>query len=266
VEVPAPLAACARNRLVGQLLCEGDESLEMGVAKVPDLTRLHEELARIVLTGRDLSEVLAEITGVARAAMPASEATSVTLIRGEVPFTAAHDGQLAWDADELQYERDYGPCVDAGRSGQVFLIEDMRTEQRWPDYAQHAAAQGVGSSLSVPLPFQSMTIGALDNYAGRPRAFGPADVVLGEEVASWVALAVSKAQAAASTGEELAQMRTAMMSRAVIEQAKGILIERFQVDADQAFTLLSRTSQHTNTKLRDVADDLVRTGNLAGSP
>jgi GAF domain-containing protein len=226
--------------------------------------RLHEELARIVLVGRDLSEVLAEIARVARSALPGSEATSITLIRGEVPFTAAHDGQLAWDADELQYERDYGPCVDAGRSGQVFLVEDMRTEQRWPDYAQQAAAHGVGSSLSVPLPFQSATIGALNNYASRPDAFGPDDVVLGQEVAAWVALAVSNAQAAASTGEELAQMRTAMMSRAVIEQAKGILMERYQVDADQAFTLLTHASQDTNIKLRDVADDLVRTGTLAG--
>jgi GAF domain-containing protein len=226
--------------------------------------RLHAELAKVMLVGRDLSEVLAEIARIARAAMPGSEATSITLIRGEVPFTAAHDGQLAWDADELQYERDYGPCVDAGRSGQVFLVEDMRTEQRWPDYAQHAAAHGVGSSLSVPLPFQSATIGALNNYASRPDAFGPDDVVLAEEVASWVALAVSHAHTAASTGEELAQMRAAMVARAVIEQAKGMLIERYQVNADEAFTLLTHASQDTNIKLRNVAAELVGTGTLAG--
>jgi GAF domain-containing protein len=229
---------------------------------MPDATKLHEELARVVRTGRTLSDALGEITRIARAAMPGSEATSITLIRDEIPFTAAHDGQLAWDADELQYQRDYGPCVDAGRSGQLFLVEDMRTEQRWPDYARHAAAQGVGSSLSVPLPFQSATIGALDNYASRPHAFGPDDVVVAEQVASWVALAVGHATAAASTLEELTQMRTAMLSRAVIEQAKGILMERYQVDADQAFTLLSHASQRTNIKLRDVADDLIHTRRL----
>ena len=227
------------------------------------LSRLHEELARVVLVGRGLADVLGEITRVARRAMPGAEAASITLIRGERAFTAAYDGQMALDADELQYERGYGPCMDAARAGQLFLVDDMRTEQRWPDYARHVAAQGVRSSLSIPLPFQGATIGALDTYAGRPRAFGEADVALGEEVASWLALAVGNAEAAARTEEDLAHMRKAMMSRAVIEQAKGILIERHKVTDDQAFTILAHASQQTNVKLRDVAADLVRTGALA---
>ena len=230
----------------------------------PDLSKLHEELATVVLVGRDLADVLDEITKVARRAMPGTEAASITLIRGENAFTAAYDGQMALDADELQYERGYGPCMDAARAGQVFLIDDMRTEQRWPDYARNAAAQGVRSSLSVPLPFQGATIGALDTYAGRPHAFGEADVALGEDVASWLALAVSNAEAAARTEEDLAHMRKAMMSRAVIEQAKGILMERHKVTDDQAFTILTHASQQTNVKLRDVAADLVRTGALLG--
>ena len=230
----------------------------------PDLSKLHEELATVVLVGRDLADVLDEITKVARRAMPGTEAASITLIRGENAFTAAYDGQMALDADELQYERGYGPCMDAARAGQVFLIDDMRTEQRWPDYARNAAALGVGSSLSIPLPFQGATIGALDTYAGRPHAFGEADVALGEDVASWLALAVSNAEAAARTEEDLAHMRKAMMSRAVIEQAKGILMERHKVTDDQAFTILTHASQQTNVKLRDVAADLVRTGALLG--
>ena len=213
--------------------------------------------------GRGLADVLGEITRVARRAMPGAEAASITLIRGERAFTAAYDGQMALDADELQYERGYGPCMDAARAGQLFLVDDMRTEQRWPDYARHVAAQGVRSSLSIPLPFQGATIGALDTYAGRPRAFGEADVALGEEVASWLAVAVGNAEAAARTEEDLAHMRKAMMSRAVIEQAKGILIERHKVTDDQAFTILAHASQQTNVKLRDVAADLVRTGALA---
>lgn len=226
---------------------------------------LHEELARVVLVGRSLPLVLTEITAIARRAMPGSEATSITLIRDEQPFTAAHDGQMALDADELQYERDYGPCVDAGRSGLMFLVDDMRTEQRWPDYARHAAARGVGSSLSVPLPFQAATIGGLNNYSTQPGAFGDEDVAVGEEVASWVAFAVANASAAASVADEAAHMRAAMDTRATIEQAKGILMERHKLTADQAFNLLTRASQHTGRKLRDVAHDLVRTGTLAGT-
>jgi len=230
-----------------------------------EVTLLHEELARIVLVGRDLADVLGEITTIARRAMPGSEATSITLIRNDEPFTAAYDGQMALDADELQYQRDYGPCVDAGRSGQLFIIKDMQTEQRWPDYARQTAAHGVGSSLSVPLPFQATTIGALNNYSTRTDAFGDDDVVVGEEIASWVAFSVANASAAASMVDEAANMRAAMVMRGTIEQAKGILMERYKVTEDQAFNVLSTASQHTGRKLRDVAQDLVRTGTLPGS-
>ena len=227
-----------------------------------NLTELHEALARVVLADRELSDVLTEIIGIARRAMPSVDAASITLIRGERPSTAAYDGQMALDADELQYQRGYGPCMDAGRAGQMLLIDDMRSEQRWPDYAQHAAAHGVLSSLSVPLPFQGATIGALNTYAGRPRVVDDHDVELAEEIAGWVAVAIGNAEAASRTSEDLADLRTAMMSRAFIEQAKGILMERHKIKEDEAFTILTHTSQRTNTKLRDVAAELVRTGTL----
>jgi GAF domain-containing protein len=227
-----------------------------------NLTELHESLAKVVLGNRDLVEVLTEITRIARREMPSIEAASVTLIRGKKPFTAAYDGQMALDADELQYERGYGPCMDAGRAGQVLLIDDMRSEQRWPDYAQHAAAHGVLSSLSVPLPFQGATIGALNTYAGRPQIMDDNDVELAEEVAAWVAIAIGNAEAAARTSEDLTLLRTAMMSRALIEQAKGIVMERHKVNEAEAYTILTRASQGTNTKLQDEAAELVRTGVL----
>ena len=227
-----------------------------------DLTALHQALAGVVLGGRGLAEVLTEIVAVAHREMPGSEASSITLIRRDIPFTAAFDGQMAMDADELQYQRGYGPCVDAGRAGQVFIVEDMRHEERWPDYARHVADQGVRSSLSVPLPFQGVTVGALNNYATTPGAFGETDVAVGQEVAAWVALAVGNADLMARTVDELAGMRAAMESRAVIEQAKGILMERHKFTEDQAFTQLTRASQNTNIKLRDVADRLVLTGAL----
>jgi GAF domain-containing protein len=229
-----------------------------------NLNALHESLARVVVANRELSDMLSEILGIARRAMPSVEAASITLIRGEKPFTAAYDGQMALDADELQYERGYGPCMDAGRAGQMFLIDDMRTEKRWPDYAQHAAAHGVLSSLSVPLPFQGATIGALNTYARRSRVIDDHDIELAEEVAAWIAIAIGNAEAAARTSEDLNHLRTAMMSRACIEQAKGILMERHKIKEDEAFTILTHASQRTNTKLRDITEELVRTGALPG--
>jgi AmiR/NasT family two-component response regulator len=114
----------------------------------------------------------------------------------------------------------------------------------------------------VPLPFQGAAIGALNTYAGHPEAFCQQDVVLTEEVAAWVAVAVSNAEATACSSEDLTHLRTAMMSRAFIEQAKGILMERHKATEDEAFTILAHASQRTNTKLRDVAAELLRTGAL----
>ena len=227
-----------------------------------NINELHEALARVVFADREPSEVLSEITGIARRAMPAVEAASVTLIRRDKPFTAAYDGQMALDADEVQYERGYGPCMDAGRAGQMFLVDDTRSERRWPDYARNVAAHGVLSSLSVPLPFQYATIGALNIYASQPKVFDDGDIELTQEVVTWIAIAVGNVEAAARPSDDLLQLRTMMLSRALIEQAKGILMERHKITEDEAFTILTHASQRTNTKLRDIAAELVRTGAL----
>jgi GAF domain-containing protein len=232
---------------------------------MPNLLKLHQDLAHVVLAGRDPADVLSDITCVAKRAVPGAEAASITLIRGDNAFTAAYDGQMAMDADELQYKGGYGPCVDAGLAGQELVIEDMTTDQRWPKYSRTAAAHGIGSSLSVPLPFQSTSIGALNIYASTPHAYGEDDCAVAQRVASWIALAISNANAAAQTMEEVEHLQTAMKSRRVIEQAKGILMERYRVTEDQAFTLLTHASQNNNVKLRDIADELVTTGVLAGA-
>ena len=103
-----------------------------------DLTALHASLSCVVLVDRDLTDVLGEITDIGRRSIPGSEAASVSLIHGGQALTAVSRGQLAIDAEQLQYELGHGPCLDAGRAGLVFVVSDMRTEQRWPDYAARA--------------------------------------------------------------------------------------------------------------------------------
>ena len=216
-----------------------------------------QELARLALVDRPLTEVLGEITAIAQRAVPGAESTSITLLRGEEAFTAAHTGQLALDADEMQYRRGYGPCMDAGRTGQRFLVCDMRTEDRWPDYAREVVPRGVLSSLSVPLPYQAATIGALNIYSSRPEAFDEAAVQSADEIASFVAVAVANADAYAEAATMAQHMQEAMKSRAVIDMAKGILMAQHRCTPDEAFQLLSNASQRSNRKLRDLARDVV---------
>lgn len=181
---------------------------------------MHDELARVVVAHRELSDVLHEITTVSRRAMPQTDAASITLVQSGEAFTAGYDGELALTADELQYDRGYGPCLEAGRTKQTLHIHDMRAEQRWADYTRHAAEHGVGSSLSVPLPLHYMVVGALNSYAHKPHAFNKDDVSLAEEVAGWVALAVSNAEASTMTPEQLHRIRTTMMSGTALEHLR----------------------------------------------
>src|SRR3954452_16349622 len=117
-------------------------------------------LSQVALVGRTLSDVLSDVTRIAAQGIPGAESTSITLIRDEKPFTAAHFGEMALAADELQYEQGYGPCIDAGRGGVLLRMDDVRTELRWPDYVAHLQqTTDVRSSLSVPLPYQGASIG-----------------------------------------------------------------------------------------------------------
>ena len=223
------------------------------------MEELLRDLSKVVLADRPLSEVLTDITAIAARGIPGAEATSITLLRAEKAYTAAHFGAMALAADELQYEHGYGPCMDAGRGGVLLRIDDMTTETRWADYVAHVlAASPVRSSLSVPLPYQGAAIGALNSYSTRPFAFAsPESLRAGTDVAEVIAVAVANADAHAQLFDQARNMRVAMESRSVIEQAKGVLMAQRHVDPDQAFEILREASQRYNRKLRDIAAGIV---------
>jgi GAF domain-containing protein len=216
-------------------------------------------LSQVVLVDRTLTEVLTDITSIAARWIPGAESTSITLLRGDKAFTAAHSGEMALAADELQYEHGYGPCMDAGRGGVTLRVDDMRTETRWPDYAAHVVTTTpVRSSLSVPLPYQGSSIGALNIYSTQVAAFAsPESLTAGLDVAEVIAVAVANADAHAQLFDQARNMRLAMESRAVIEQAKGVLMAQRRVTAEQAFETLRDASQRYNRKLRDIALGIV---------
>jgi GAF domain-containing protein len=220
--------------------------------------QLLRDLSRLAIAGRTLEEVLGEIVAIANREVPGAESTSITLVRDDKAFTAAHFGQMALDADELQYAEGGGPCMDAGRGGVVLRVDDMRTEDRWPDYVPRVLTTGVRSSLSVPLPYQGSTIGALNIYSTQPAAFAsPESLQAGLEVAETIAVAIANADAHWQVSEQARNMRLAMESRAMIEQAKGVLMAQRHVTAEQAFEILREASQRYNRKLRDIASGIV---------
>ncbi len=216
------------------------------------------DLARITIVDRPVGDVLTELVQVADRGISGAEAVSISLLRGENAFTAAYSSELALRAEEMQYDRGYGPCMDAARGGVVLRIDDMRTEQRWTDYAAQVLPHGVRSSLTIPLPFQGAVIGALNVYSTQPGTFATAEALdAAVTVAETIAVTVANVYAHARLGEEAVNLRRAMESRAVIEQAKGVLMTQRRVDADQAFEILREASQRYNRKLRDIAAGIV---------
>ena len=225
---------------------------------------LYQALAGVVLVDRGLDDVLDEICSIANSALAAAESTSITLVRGDRAWTAAHTGQLALDADELQYVEGYGPCMDAGRTGLTMYVPDMREEDRWPTYAPRAVERGVRSSLSVPLPFQGSTIGALNNYSSAVDAFSDSDIQTAQHITSFIGTAVMNADAHAGATASAEQMRSALESRKVIDMALGIIIARRHCTPDEAFRILSTASQNHNRKLRELAASLVESETAPG--
>ena len=223
-----------------------------------------ERLGRLSLRELSMDGLLQTVADLTKTVMPGNPEASVCLLVKDRPITIVSTGQLATDLDETQYDRGHGPCLHAARTGEVTEIPDTRADDRWPDYTPRAVEHGNLSSLSIPLaidPDEQVT-GALNIYARRPDAFDEASRSVATRFGPYAAVAAGNLYAYQSARDMAESLQAAPESRAVIDQAKGILIERYKLTPDAAFQLLARASMTTNRKLRDIADHLVRTGEL----
>jgi len=222
-----------------------------------------EQLGRLSLREQSVDALLQRVVDLSKSVLPGDPETSILVMVKNRPTTMVSTGDLAVKLDETQYSEGHGPCMHAARTGEITEITDTRTEQRWPDYARQAAEAGNLSSLSIPLGVDEDMVGALNIYARRPDAFDAASRSAATEFGPFAAVALGNIHAYSSARELAGNLQAALESRAVIDQAKGILMERHKLTAEQAFELLAQASMRGNIKLRDVADHLVRTGDLS---
>jgi GAF domain-containing protein len=249
---------------------QGDDSIQRGqpsaqdtgtTVDLDDLARRLAEAARELQQQTDPQQVLDRVVRLAVAMVPgadepgADEAT-ITMVRARRQvYSAAATGDLARWFDVLQNETGQGPCLDAMWQEQTTRENDLATDPRWPVLGPRTVARGVGSMLCLQLFVHKDTLGALDLIAHQKSAFTDESEHIGLLLASHAAIAVADAQ-------ELGHAAIAMANRDLIGQAKGILMERFKITADQAFDVLAKVSQDTNRKVYAVAEDLTRTGTL----
>jgi GAF domain-containing protein len=155
--------------------------------------------------------------------------------------------------DDLQFSLGQGPCLDALQEHETVHSPDLSNDERWPEWGPHIAQEiGVGSNVSYRLFTNRHSLGALNLYSRETHAFSTDGIYHGLALAAHVAVAL-----AASEKEE--HLERAVINRTVIGQAEGILMERFSIDAEQAFNVLRRVSQDRNVKLSLIAEELVRT-------
>lgn len=215
------------------------------------------QLAGAVLGQQDLQSTLQEVTRIAALALPDCEGASLTAYSDGVPAVVAASDPWAQSLDELQYEEREGPCLDAARTGNVFRIRDLAHETRWPFYMPRALELGARSMASLPLASDGRIIGALNVYSRTPDVFDAEQVALAQIVAAQAGIAMQVAASFFRHRDLGEQMRQAMESRAVIEQAKGVLMRERRCTEPEAFDALVQLSQTSNRKLRDVAQALV---------
>jgi GAF domain-containing protein len=210
-----------------------------------------------------LAESLADVEGVTETidqivsfAVEAIDTTygGITLVKsgGRSYSTVGATHQSVIEADRIQYELRQGPCVDAAADSKIVVSSYLATDERWPDWGPKASVLGFNSVLSAELHARGRRIGALNLYGTSEETFTPEDISLAALFARQGALALGYARSEQG-------LREALETRTVIGQAQGVLMERFEIDADRAFATLRRYSQHHNIKLKALCRQLVET-------
>jgi transcriptional regulator with GAF, ATPase, and Fis domain len=173
--------------------------------------------------------------------------------------TPAASDQMARRGDELQYTLGEGPCLDAIWHYDTVICANLAEEDRWTKWAPRVAAElGVCSMLCLRLFTSTELVGGLNLYSTEMDAFDEDEAYTGTYLAAQIAVAVAETQ-------QQDGLRIGALNRTIIGQAQGILMERYNIDAEEAFNVMRRVSQDNNIKLIRVADELVRTRRTPGA-
>jgi GAF domain-containing protein len=204
-----------------------------------------------------VEDTLTVVGEAALANIPRTSSAGISLAggRGLLETRSATD-ELPARVAKVQSDTGEGPCLEAIHRRTPVRVDDSGAERRWSAFTERIAGEPFASMLSVPLLVGSEAIGSLSLYSDEPGVFDADAEEMGFVLAHHAAVAIAGAR------EEEGLLR-ALGNRDLIGQAKGILMERHKVTADEAFRLLVRASQTLNVKLRDLAAELAATGEIS---
>ena len=221
------------------------------------------EMARSLSSEPTIQATLQRIVDVATRDVDGCDGAGILLIHKREIVAGSWSDERVRVMEMVECQLGEGPCIDAIAQEPVFASADLREQQpRWPRFIPQALAAGFESMLGFRLFAAEDTIGALDLYGYQRGAFDETSRALGIVLASHAAIALAGAQVHEHDLDTITGLTEALVARDVIGQAKGILMANRGIDADDAFALLSRTSQNQNVKVRVVAEQVARTGQL----
>lgn len=223
--------------------------------------------------------LLQRVAEVAREQLAGVDSAGTTIHLGGLTFTASFTDECTLEIDEDQYRVGDGPCLTAAREDRTVLVDvdgeeadpptaDPRgaaEEDPWPRFTAAARREGFHSFLAAPLSVAGTAVGALNLYGRAARAFGETDAEFVETLCAATSRVLTDFVATTDAQRSARTIRDALVTRAPIEQAKGMLMVVHGIDADAAFTLLCRESQDTNRKLAVVAAELVERLSAGGT-
>jgi GAF domain-containing protein len=215
------------------------------------------ELGRIRFGETEFAAALAKVADLARRTIPGADDVSITLVGTEGAHTAAFTGQRAMTVDEWQYQQGHGPCLAAAAANLTVTVPDLAGESRWPQWTSRAIDAGVHSSMSVGLPLRESVSGAVNVYATEPNAFDEDAVILAETFGGYAAVAMANAHLYAGRVPLARHAQEARNSRAIIEQAKGVIMAERRCTAEEAFAVLAKVAEYSGRDLHDAAALLV---------
>jgi hypothetical protein len=230
---------------------EQDRSYELSVALL--------ESAAALFSAGGLKETLQRTVDLALQTIDGCDFAGIFILDDDAVTTPAHTDPIVLEIDRLQYHLGEGPSLDAIAHGTTFCAEYLADDRRWPHFGPQASSAGINGALALVLSANG-TRGALNLYARYRDAFGVIDRGKALVLAILAGIAISSAEAHDDEEHRTVNLQAALVSREVIGQAQGILMERERITSDQAFDILRRASQRLNIKLRDVAQDLVDSG------
>ncbi|WP_347110140.1 GAF and ANTAR domain-containing protein [Paenarthrobacter sp. S56] len=212
----------------------------------------------LVLGSEDVEAFLTDLAAFSAESLsnPGPVFCGITVLRRKRAATAASSDDRARLMDELQNTNE-GPCLTAMDELTPVLVPDLLREDRWPEYVEAAANQGLRSILSVPLLVEGDTRAALNLYSERPNAFTEGDVERAEVFASHAAKSLRLALKIAQLSDARNDLQAAMQSRTIIDLAVGAIMAQNHCSQEEAFTILRTASSNRNIKLRHLAQSII---------